>query len=59
MLDQGKWTLTRQRPDLAQNWLQTNEVFVNGSELDDRLGEVRRHLAQQRTLLLLEVGLGM
>jgi hypothetical protein len=63
MLDRGERALPRgcrQRPDLAQDGLQTNALFVNGPhspELDGCLREGRRHLAQQRTWALLEVGL--
>src|SRR5262245_54315578 len=59
MLDRSDGALPGQRPDPAQNWLQTNAVFVNGPELDSRLGKGRRDRAQERAQMLLEVGLGL
>jgi hypothetical protein len=62
LLDQGNGALAggcRQRPDFAQDGLQTDAVFVDGPPFDGCLGEGRRHRAQQRTHALREVSLGL
>jgi hypothetical protein len=46
MLDRGELALTGQRPDLVQDGLQTNAVFVNGPELDARLRKGHRPRAR-------------
>jgi hypothetical protein len=48
-----------QSPDLAQEWLESDPVFVNRPQLDGRLGEGGRDRAQQRAQSSLEVRLGL
>ena len=57
MLDRrdGRWP--SRAPDLAQDRFQPNAVFVDGPQLDGRVGEGRRDLAQQWAQTLLEVRL--
>ena len=48
-----------QSPDLAQQWLESDSVFVNRPQLDARLGEGGGHRAQQRAQSLLALRLGL
>src|SRR5690348_1707461 len=38
----------RQRPDLAQQWLELNAVFVDGPQFNGRVGEGHSHRAQEQ-----------
>ena len=57
MLDRGEWTLPVETPDFAQDGFEPNAMFVHGPQLNPRLREGRRHLAQQRAQTRLEVRL--
>lgn len=47
VLYRGNWTLTNRRPDLAQQWLEADAVFVGRPQFDVGLGEGRRDCLEQ------------
>ena len=57
VLHGSEGTLAVDTPDLVQDGLQANAVFVDRPQLDGGVGEGRRHLAQQRAQTRLEGGL--
>ena len=57
VLDRSEGTLPVDTPDLVQDGLEPNAVFVHGPQLDERLRKGRGHLAQQRAQTRLEGGL--
>ena len=57
MLDRRERAFAVQTPDLAQDRFEPNSMFVHGPELDSRLWEGRRHLAQERAQTCPEVRL--
>src|SRR4051812_31760015 len=57
MLDRSDWTLPTETPQLAQDGLEPDAMFVCSPQLNLRLWECPRQLTQQRAQTLLEVRL--
>jgi len=57
VLHGSEGTLSVDTPDVVQDGLEPDAMFVDGPQLDTRLRNCRRHLAQQETQTRLEGGL--